>query len=315
MKPELKASQEIDSLPVNDKIKGMIRWLNRPPSKWELAERERKEHRHQERLAAAQRELEAQRLSLKERGLDYPLEVCEGCERVVGWLSEPLNGLAHSDPEGYRRCLDCLSKNVFGKKLELELIYHPLIDRVIRFRGKNAEEQIEEALRRLSDPSLSLRVRALRRLGRPRRYQLEQLRNWRRFVGESWREEPPLGMIPALWGAEKTEAKAPDASGRLILFKIGRYRWQGDHWQRLRRSPSVRPQTKTPTVFSASLPLEQLLDAWADFQRELAKRNYVDWLDRERWRKRERERTALAAQRSQDERDRDLAGRGVADLF
>lgn len=282
----------------------MTAWINRPPSKAEIQEREREQRRHAEGMAKGRRRI-------AELARPYPLYVCVQCHHVTGWLgnwrSQMLEG---GDADS---CFDCLRHGLYGHGVDWEPIYEPILYHGWLPDSKD-QARILRSLRELSGPKPPLWVRLARLAGWARPYELRVLPEWRRGV-EGWLEQPPLDMPMQVRLPEKTEVAAPDGSGRLVVFRVGWYDWQGGRWRRRKRGPHSALPPEAVDVFPASLPMEQLVAAWDDFQALVAQENEEDWRRREHYRRLDQERAALDAQKAQDREDRDKQERGVAELF
>lgn len=283
----------------------MTAWINRPPSPAEVAKRERDEQRHRERLAESN-----QRIADLAR--PYPLYVCVQCYRVTGWLgnwkAQMLDGAGEDDS-----CFDCLRQGLYASDTDWEPIYEPLLDHGW-LPARDERAKIEQSLRTLSGPRPPLWTRLAHALGYEGPYDRHSLKEWERGVS-SWPERPPLGTPLRVRLGEKTEVNAPDGSGRLIVFRAGWYYWQDGRWKRHKHGSTFAAPRELPSVFSADLPIEQLLSAWDDFKAALALEDYDDWRQDELYRVRADEQEALAEQSEADRRDRDKRQRGVAGLF
>jgi hypothetical protein len=311
-----KFESEIQKLPVNDSIKGMLRYAAAPATQAQIRERERKAEERRAKIASAE-------AVIAERAKPYPLYVCDWCLNIVGWRANYtaiING-GHPKDDSQLLCLDCVSKGVWGTLDDpdvLSPIYLRVIEQGGRFLDRKLERRIDAELAALSDPPLPLASSLLRCLGGRRRYEQARLRNWRRFVDGQWESEPPMdapGDRFFVWGAERTEIDAPDKSGRLVLFKAGSYRWDGRRFLRQRRPWRSQPKTVTPTVWPATLPLEQLVEAWEEFRVEVAQASQREWARSEQGRERDRESRALRQERERQQSETLLGQRGIAELL
>jgi hypothetical protein len=290
-------------------IDGLVKWLTRPLSPVELAERQRK--------AAERQEKEAQALAkIKELNRPYPLYICDWCQKVVGWRGSWTYMISHVyKADSQMLCYDCLEKSTYGGNRIHDALW--LVEQGGTLDRKR-EAWVRRYLREQSDPPPPLSASLLRLVGARRRYELNALKNWQRLVGgDGWTDEPPRpvkGERCELLGAEKAEVDAPDDSGRLVLFKTGSYRWRGDGFERQRRRHR-NLYSAIPTCFPADLELELLVTAYDDFKREVAAYNEKTLLDAERWRDRGVESAAVKAQAEQDKRDRLGKDKGISELL
>jgi hypothetical protein len=267
-----------------------------PSGRLTRAEREAQE------LARASKEIERVERKIKRFKRDYPLHVCSNCHHIDGWV----------DAKEGAMCLHCLTIYPFFLRVEEPLRYHPLLHGMIL--GRLERYRLQRELNHLSSKRPPLWSRLLKLLGAKRPYELRVLRNWQRFISD-WDESPPLGSEVTVWGAEKFETLSPHKDERLIIFKCGWYWFQGGRWVRRKNSPYPFLPSDTGSVFSATLPIEQLVSAWADFQEAVRRENVRDWKDHDRYKLEDRERKALDEQKATDKQDLLRAQEGVADLF
>lgn len=289
-----------------DYWKGLTAWINRPPSAGELAERERADKRHQERLAES-------RERIAELNRPYPLYVCLHCYRVTGWLGTWKTQMLDGDFEA-DSCFECLTHGPLPFSVDWEPVYDPLLD--LGWMPDSRDNiKIVQSLRRLSGSKPPLWTRLLQPLA-PKPYERRALKEWLRGVS-GWPEQPAMGTTDRLQIrlAEKTEVESPDKSGRLVVFRAGWYDWSGGRWQRRKLGRRRGVPYALPSIFPASLPMEQLLAAWDDFKDALAAEDYEAWVQDECYRLLHSERQALEEKKTQDKGDRDKLERGVAELF
>jgi hypothetical protein len=275
----------------------MSDWLEGTDEHLSAGEREERER------ALDQQEIDKAERTITRLARDYPLYVCSHCHRVDGWVDQKQAGI----------CLHCLTVYPFFKRVERPLRYDPLLSSLLLSRLDRF--QLRREIKQFSDRRPPLWSRALKLVGAKRLYELRALRNWQRFVS-GWEEAPPLGAEElVVWGAEKFETLSPDGNERLIVFKCGWYWWKDGRWVRRKLSPYPFSPQDTGSVFSATLPVEQLVSAWADFQEAVKQENEEDWRRDDRYRLEDREQRALAEQQAVDKRDRLRAQEGVVEIF
>ena len=77
--------------------------------------------------------------------------------------------------------------------------------------------------------------------------------------------------------AKRSETDAPDGTGVLVQFTTARYRFDGAAWLALERTKISQAELLIPAEFSAGLPVEQLAEAWVDYQSAVAAFNRDAW--------------------------------------
>jgi hypothetical protein len=123
--------------------------------------------------------------------------------------------------------------------------------------------------------------------------------SWLRHVepGDTGPIEPEAGY--ELEVAVRDEVELTDGTGMLVRFAIAAHRFDGGNWARLAGTRVTRSAIPNPTGFAAALPVEQLVEAWGDYQAAVAGFNRAAWARLSEQRDAER--------RAQEERDAALA--------
>ena len=116
------------------------------------------------------------------------------------------------------------------------------------------------------------------RLGRRRHREDAALKSWLAHVdpGVTGPSAPKVGFELEL--AHRDEIQAPDRSAAVVRFTTARHRFDGDSWRRTDAAPVAYDDLWLPAEFPASLPSEQLAEAWADYAAA------VETINRRRWR-------------------------------
>lgn len=200
------------------------------------------------------RELRAQAASVRVRALgerSYPIVVCQSCYRVTGW----------TDAAG--RCNSCIE--------------------AARLREAFADPAggwVELGDVRQTAPKrsgLPLRARLAASVGRRQGLDRAVALAWRTHVApaETGPAAPEAGW--ELEVAKRSETDAPDGTGVLVQFTTARYRFDGAAWLALERTKISQAELLIPAEFSAGLPVEQLAEAWVDYQSAVAAFNRDAW--------------------------------------
>ena len=87
--------------------------------------------------------------------------------------------------------------------------------------------------------------------------------------------EPEAGY--ELEVAVRDEVELTDGTGILVRFTTATHRFDGADWVRLAGTRATRSAIPNPTEFPASLPVEQLVEAWGDYQQAVAGFNRRAW--------------------------------------
>jgi hypothetical protein len=93
--------------------------------------------------------------------------------------------------------------------------------------------------------------------------------------GETGPIEPEDG-----WDLEvpvKTDVPAPEGPHRIVRFDAQSMRFERGNWSPCATSHGGKPRVLVPREFPATLPIEQLAEAWNDFEEEVAVHNRAVW--------------------------------------
>ena len=117
--------------------------------------------------------------------------------------------------------------------------------------------------------------------------------SWLRHVepGDTGPVDPEAGY--ELEVAVRDEVELTDGTGILVRFATAAHRFDGADWVRLAGTRATRSAIPNPTEFPASLPVEQLVEAWGDYQQAVAGFNRRAWAQLSE--RREAEQAALEA--------------------
>jgi hypothetical protein len=208
----------------------------------------------------------------------YPVLVCAECARLTGWL------------DGGGMCERC------ARARELRTAWS-------RPHGEWVDLTDERTGRSASRSRLGL----VSLLGR-RKAREQVVKSWLAHVdpGATGPVEPEVGF--ELEGAHRDEAEAPDHSCILVRFTAARRRFDGESWSRLDGTRIPHDELWLPAEFPASIPIEQLAEAWADYTAA------VDSFNRSSWRAEDERRAA--EEQSEAEREEALrAQRQTSELL
>jgi hypothetical protein len=153
-----------------------------------------------------------------------------------------------------------------------------------------------------------LRARLAASVGRRQRLERAVALAWRAHVdpAETGPAAPEAGWEVEV--AKRRESEAPDGTGVLVQFTTARYRFDGAAWLALDRTKISQAELLIPAEFSAGLPVEQLAEAWVDYQAAVATFN------RDAWERRSAERDADRQARA-EHADTLLRQRHVSELL
>jgi hypothetical protein len=173
----------------------------------------------------------------------YPVLMCGACFCLTGWLDS--NGVCAID--AMRR----QEQEATGLRDVRDL----------RVRAPTAREPLARRIRR----ALGVATRR------------DRAREWLKRVEpdetgpiepeESWEIEAPT----------KYEWPAPEGPHLLVCFDVESLRFEDSAWRRIGTSRGGKPRTLVPRQFSASIPIDQLAEAWNDFEEEVAAHNRGIW--------------------------------------
>lgn len=193
--------------------------------------------------------LEASRLRMQALGeKPYPVLACSECWQLTGWLGSG------------ERCDVCISS------ARREEAYADPQGSFVRL-GERAPRVSGER------PATWKRLAAAIGVSGP----LVLARNaaWsdRVDAGVTGPPTPEDGFV--VFGAERMEWPAPEGHDLLVRFSTAAYRFERDAWQQTLQTGG--PVPLTPHVFPASLPMDQLAEAWSDYRAEVQRFNEERW--------------------------------------
>jgi len=199
------------------------------------------------------RDLRARAAALRVEALGpkaYPVLVCDSCFRLTAWKS----------PRG--RCDAC------ERREQVRAAFHDPHGGWVRV----------DDLRRPDDrPKPPSPARRLRRL-------VSETARDRALVA-SWlaRVEPDLtGPVAPeegyeLEAAQRDRVAAADGSGFVVRFSTATERFHDGRWVELQTTRIAQADVGVPDEFPASLPVEQLVEAWGDYRAAVAAFNARRW--------------------------------------
>jgi hypothetical protein len=170
----------------------------------------------------------------------YPVVICGSCFAITGWVG--------SDGA----CAACWTR----KREETSNTFLPA--------GAPAIEQSTRGTRRL---------KRLLGVGTPR----DRAREWLAVVdpGTTGPIDPEEGWD--LEVAVKQDVPPPEGPHRLVRFDVQSMRFQDVAWRPCPTSRGGTPRILVPRELPANLPIEQLAEAWNDFEEEVAAHNRAFW--------------------------------------
>ena len=77
--------------------------------------------------------------------------------------------------------------------------------------------------------------------------------------------------------ARRDEVELTDGSGILVRFSSVTYRFVDSDWHQVEQTKIAHRDIAVPAEFPASLPIEQLVEAWGDYQAAIAAFNRRVW--------------------------------------
>ncbi|HEY7632185.1 MAG TPA: hypothetical protein VH817_15875 [Thermoleophilaceae bacterium] len=217
--------------------------------------------------------LEASRLRMQVLGeKPYPVLACSQCWQLTGWLG--------SDD----RCDVCIAS------AKREAAYADPQGSWVQF-----EERAPRA--RGQGPATWKRLAAAIGVDGP----LVLARNaaWGEKVdtGVTGPPTPEDGFV--VFGAERVEWPAPEGHDLLIRFSPVAYQFAGGAWHHTIQTGG--PVPVTPHVFPASLPMDQLAEAWSDYKDEIGRWASERWAAEDARREAEREDAKATAEAREDQ--------------
>jgi hypothetical protein len=210
--------------------------------------------------------LRAQAAALRTQALGekiYPVLTCRSCLRLTGWLSNDGN------------CDACV------RRAQLQHAYSD---------SHAGWVNVSDARQPLApQPDLPLRDRLAAGLGRSKALKRIEAGRWLAFVepGETGPIDPEPGYELEI--ARRDEVELTDGSGILVRFSSVAYRFAESGWQQIEKTKIAHRDIAVPTEFPAALPVEQLVEAWGDYQEAVAAFNRRVWGGEEQRREAERQ--------------------------
>jgi hypothetical protein len=179
----------------------------------------------------------------------YPVLVCSACFKLTGWLGSG------------ERCDTCIDRE--QRKSAYSDPSGGWVD-----LGGGARERPAEA-------GASGWKRAAAAVGWRGPLREQSVEIWMRHVepGETGPVDPEDGFQIA--AADRTEDTAPEGADLLVRFFVTAVEFDQGAWRPL--VGRGLPVPLTPSVFPASLPIDQLAEAWNDFRSEVDQANRARW--------------------------------------
>jgi hypothetical protein len=199
----------------------------------------------------------------------YPVLVCGSCFQLTGWL------------DAEQRCDSCL------RRAQLQAAYSDAHGGWVRV----GDERVGESPPKPAGGSLRGRLAWVRHPREARERATADA--WLAHVrpDETGPIEPEDGY--ELEVARRDELAAADGSGMILRFHTVTCRFAAGSWNELETTRIARRDLLVPPELPASLPVEQIVEAWGDY------RSAVDAVNRAAWSKqsaqREAQRQAQAA--------------------
>jgi hypothetical protein len=203
----------------------------------------------------------------------YPVLVCSQCWQLTGWLGSG------------DRCDVCISS---ARREGAFADPHGSFVKLV---------QEEHGLFARDGVAVWKRVAASFGLRGPLERERSATWNERVEPDETGPSEPEDGFV--IFDAERSEWPAPEGADLLVRFSTFAYRFESHGWVRTIRKGGPTPLT--PHVFPASLPMEQLAEAWSDYGAEAERFNAATWAEESARREQERQeaKARAAAQEEQ----------------
>jgi hypothetical protein len=209
----------------------------------------------------------------------YPVLVCRECFAVTGWLSA----------DGF--CDSCV------RRAQLDAAYSA------PHGGWVAVDDMRPPASEPKAPGGSLRSR-LASLRHPREaHDRAVVRAWMVHVrpDETGPIEPEQGYEVEL--AKREELEAADRSGMVIRFHTATAVFGGGDWSERETTRIAHRDILVPPEFPASLPVEQLVEAWGDYQAAVDGFNRRAWAGQSERREAQRQADAAHADALREQRD------------
>jgi len=200
---------------------------------------------------SAGRELRARAAELRRQALGervYPVLVCTTCFHLTGWTT----AAGDCDPCARRSLLRAAYADPHGGFVA------------------NLDARVEPALARAP---LKARLPHIGKGSGDR----SRVTEWLRLVApdETGPIDPEDGYEVEV--AHRQELVPVEGDGVLVGFSTATHRFAGDAWTRLETTHFPRTELLVPTEFHGSLPVEQLVEAWGDYQGAVRAFNERKW--------------------------------------
>jgi hypothetical protein len=215
---------------------------------------------------------ELRKQSLGER--PYPVLICGACLRLTGWLTEA--GLCVFDAER------------------------------LASRETTGFYDVRDASHVVATPPSPAWRRAAHALGVTSKR--DRAKRWLLHVDpdRTGPVDPEDGF--ELEAAVRSQRPKPEGVGSLVCFDSQSVRFEYSDWREIPTTHGGKPRVLVPREFPASLPMEQLAEAWADFCEEVADHNAEIW-------DAQRSRRDQAGQRTAEQQAADELERGTSSLL
>jgi hypothetical protein len=235
---------------------------------------ELEEQARTETLARA-RELggEAARLRMEVLGeKPYPVLACSECWQLTGWLG--------SDD----RCDVCISS------ARREAAFADPHGSFLNLASERSDQ---------SRSGAAAWKRWAAALGARGPLERERVAAWNDRVDpdETGPSAPEDGFV--IFDVGRGEWPAPEGNDVLVRFSTFAYRFESGGWRRTNQTGGPTPLT--PHVFPASLPMEQLAEAWSDFRDEVHAYNAAIWAEEAARRERDRQEAKARAEAQEEQ--------------
>ncbi|HEY2603772.1 MAG TPA: hypothetical protein VGI67_19590 [Thermoleophilaceae bacterium] len=115
--------------------------------------------------------------------------------------------------------------------------------------------------------------------------------------GETGPATPEEGFV--IYDADRNEWPAPEGGDLLVRFSVAAYGFERGGWTPTRRPGGPTPLT--PHTFPASLPMDQLAEAWNDYCAEVHAFNAKLWSEEDQRREDEREEAQALAEAREEQ--------------
>jgi hypothetical protein len=232
--------------------------------------------------SAKGRELRGRAAALRVQALGervYPVLVCGSCFRLTGWL------------DAEKRCDSCL------RRAQLQAAYSDAHGGWVQV----GDERGAAAQPKPAGGSLLGRLASVRH--RREAHERALAEAWLTHVrpDETGPIDPEEGY--ELEGARREELAAADGSGMLVRFHTVTSRFADGAWSELETTKIARRDLLVPAELPASLPVEQIVEAWGDYKAAVDAVNRATWSAQSAQREADRQAQAAHADAVREQRD------------